>query len=81
MLIKNGHIVDPSQGIDAPGDLRITGNQIAEIGALVPEAGEEVINAHGLIVAPGLVDAHVHFRDPGQTYKESVETGAAAAAA
>jgi dihydroorotase len=81
MLIKNGHIVDPSQGIDAPGDLRITGNQIAEIGALVPEAGEAVINAHGLIVAPGLVDAHVHFRDPGQTYKESVETGAVAAAA
>ncbi|MGN1390085.1 MAG: dihydroorotase [Bulleidia sp.] len=81
MLIKNGRIVDPSQGIDALMDLRIARDQIAEIGTLSPEPEEELIDAEGLVVAPGLVDAHVHFRDPGQTYKETVETGAAAAAA
>lgn len=81
MLIKNGHILDPSQGIDALMDLRISEDKIAEIGTLSPKHQEEVIDVRGLIIAPGLVDAHVHFRDPGQTYKESVETGASAAAA
>lgn len=84
MLIKSGHVMDPASGFDALADIRINDGKITGIeksGTLVPEAGEEVISAEGLTVAPGLVDVHVHFRDPGFTWKEDLNTGAAAAAA
>lgn len=81
MLIKNGRIIDPAKGLDQTGDLRIKDGKIAGIGSFAPAEGEEVIEARGLVVCPGLVDVHVHFRDPGQTWKEDVTTGAAAAAA
>ncbi len=81
MLIRNGHLIDPASGLDQTGDLRLENGRIAGIGSLTPEDGEEVLDATGKVVCPGLVDVHVHFRDPGQTWKEDIHTGAAAAAA
>ncbi|MCD8196062.1 MAG: dihydroorotase [Lachnospiraceae bacterium] len=80
MLIQNGRVVDPVTGTDEVMDIRIEGSRIAETGKNLECAGEQVIDASGLVVAPGLMDAHVHFRDPGYTYKEDILTGAAAAA-
>lgn len=81
MLIKNGTILSPGSGEQFQGDLRTDGEFITEIGTLTARDGEQVIDANGCIVAPGLVDVHVHFRDPGFTYKEDLHTGARAAAA
>ena len=83
MLIKNGLILSPDTGLQTRGDLRITDGIITEIetsGTLTPQPGEQVIDASSYVVAPGLVDIHVHFRDPGLTYKEDIHTGAMAAA-
>ena len=93
ILIKKGHIVDPVTETDAIKDILISGKKILSIedeitpddtkkyiGDVIPDDGLEIIDADGLVVAPGLVDAHVHFRDPGFTYKEDIITGAAAAA-
>ncbi len=80
MLIQNGRVVDPVTGTDEILDIRVEGPRIVETGKNLNSAGEQVIEASGLVVAPGLMDAHVHFRDPGYTYKEDILTGAAAAA-
>ena len=80
LLIQNGRVVDPVTGTDAVLDVRIDENKITEVGEHLDVAGADVIDAAGKVVAPGLVDVHVHFRDPGFTYKEDIETGAAAAA-
>ncbi|MCD8363994.1 MAG: dihydroorotase [Lachnospiraceae bacterium] len=80
MLIRNGRVVDPVTGTDELMDIRTEGPRIVETGKNLESAGEQVIDASGLVVAPGLMDAHVHFRDPGFTYKEDILTGAAAAA-
>ena len=86
--IKNGRLIDPGRGMDGLGDVILEEGKIARIiwrgqeeGA-VPEVPEnaQVIDAAGKVVAPGLADVHVHFRDPGFTYKEDIDTGAAAAA-
>ena len=89
LLITGGHVVDPASGIDQARDVLIRNGLIAAIdqpgafgktgGATV--SGTEVFDATGLIVAPGLIDLHVHLREPGQTYKESILTGTRAAAA
>lgn len=80
--IKNGRVVDPASGIDEALDVVLEDGRIKALGKFPKtEAYEEVIDAEGKIVAPGLVDIHVHFRDPGLTYKEDIVTGAAAAAA
>lgn len=82
ILIKNGRVVDPASGIDEALDVVLEDGRIKALGKFPKtEAYEEVIDAAGKIVAPGLVDIHVHFRDPGLTYKEDIVTGAAAAAA
>lgn len=81
MLIQNGRLLNPADGTDGLFDLRIADGKVAEIGKLKPIDGEEIIDASGCIVSPGFVDVHVHFRDPGLTYKEDLETGSRAAAA
>lgn len=80
ILIKNGRVIDPAKGTDDVMDMVIDGGKIKAIGHY-PENGEyeTVIDASGLTVGPGLIDVHVHFRDPGLTYKEDIGTGAAAA--
>jgi dihydroorotase len=80
--LKNGRILDPATGIDTYADLRIREGRVAEIGAeLSPEAGETVIDCTDCWIAPGLVDIHVHLREPGQSHKETLQTGGAAAVA
>ena len=80
ILIKDGRIIDPKRGIDDVLDIVIDGGKIAKIGKYQKsEEYETIIDAKGMVVAPGLVDVHVHFRDPGLTYKEDIQTGAAAA--
>jgi dihydroorotase len=83
ILIKNGRLIDPSQNIDGPRDVLLKDGLTAALerpGAL-PEAGSRVIDARGRWVLPGLIDMHVHLREPGHEYKETVASGARAAAA
>ena len=81
MLLKNGHLIDPATRTAAPLDIRITNGIITELATdLAPQNEEEILDLSGLTVAPGLVDTHVHFRDPGLTYKEDIHTGSLAAA-
>lgn len=82
ILIKNGLLIDPASKTEAKGDLRIEGDQIIERGpSLKANKDEEVIDAHGCWVAPGLIDMHTHMRDLGQKDKEDLHTGTRAAAA
>ena len=82
MIIKNGLLIDPVKEESYVADLKIADGKIAEIAEnIVAADGEEVIDAAGKCVAPGLIDGHVHFRDPGLTYKEDIHTGALSAAA
>jgi len=82
MLIQGGRVIDPASGRDEIADVAIQGGAIAEIGrSLSSSAVDEVVDAKGLLVAPGLIDPHVHLREPGQEDRETIETGSAAAAA
>ncbi|MFS1663456.1 dihydroorotase [Streptococcus sp. zg-JUN1979] len=81
LLIKNGRVVDPKSHFDKVCDLLIHQGRIKAIGEALEADEAEVIDASGLVVAPGLVDIHVHFREPGQTHKEDIHTGALAAQA
>lgn len=81
MIIKNGFIIDPATQKSGKFDIRIENGVIRQIAADLPVADSgEMIDAEGLTVAPGLVDTHIHFRDPGFTYKEDLHTGALSAA-
>lgn len=79
LLIKNGRVVDPVTKTDKVMDVLIDKDMILETGKQLNREDAEIIDAAGLVVAPGLVDTHVHFRDPGFTYKEDIITGANAA--
>jgi dihydroorotase len=82
ILIQGGRVVDPSQDLDGSFDVLIEDGAIAKIdGKIDKPENVEVIDAAGLVVAPGLIDIHVHLREPGQEYKETVRTGTMAAAA
>ncbi len=78
-LIKNGHLVDPKNKIDEPMDLLLENGKVAKVGKKLAEKTDREIDAQGKIVCPGLIDMHVHFRQPGYEYKETIETGMRAA--
>jgi dihydroorotase len=82
LLVQGGRVVDPSQALDAVRDVLLRGGRVAEIGEhLAPGKDAEVFDASGAIVAPGFIDMHVHLREPGQTHKETIASGSAAAVA
>jgi len=83
ILIRGGRVIDPASQLDAPRDVLLRDGKIAalENPGAIKAPGAEIIDAKGLIVAPGLIDIHVHLREPGQAYKETIATGTAAAAA
>jgi dihydroorotase len=82
ILIQGGRVIDPSQDLDGTFDVLIEDGAVAKIdGRIDKPDNTEVIDAAGLVVAPGLIDIHVHLREPGQEYKETVRTGTLAAAA
>ncbi|WP_446745002.1 dihydroorotase [Silvibacterium acidisoli] len=83
ILIRGGHLIDPASGVDALRDVLLVDGKVAAVDApgKIKNGDADVIDAKGLVVAPGLVDIHVHLREPGQGYKETIATGTAAAAA
>ena len=82
LLIRNGRVIDPAGSIDAVQDVLLEGDRIERIGrALAAPEDTPVLDATGKIVCPGFIDLHVHLREPGQEYKETVATGTRAAAA
>jgi dihydroorotase len=83
LLIKGGHLIDPAAKINAPMDVLLRDGRVAEVAPpnKTRGAADERFDARGLIVAPGFIDLHVHLREPGQSYKETIATGTAAAAA
>ena len=80
ILIKNGRLIDPKTQFDAVCDLLIEDDKIIEIGENLSAEDAKIIDATGKVIAPGLIDVHVHFREPGQTHKEDIHTGSLAAA-
>jgi dihydroorotase len=83
LLIKGGLVVDPAQDLMEPRDLLLTDGKVAALAppGTIPAEGRQVIEAAGLVVTPGLIDMHVHLREPGEEYKETIATGTKAAAA
>ena len=83
LLIKGGQLVDPAARVNAPMDVLLRDGRVAEIALpnKIRGGADEQIDARGLIVAPGFIDLHVHLREPGQGYKETIASGTAAAAA
>ena len=80
LLIKNGRVVDPANGIDEKCDVLIVDGKIAGVGK-IEKSAQPVIDAAGKLVTPGLIDIHVHFREPGDEEEETIESGSAAAVA
>jgi dihydroorotase len=81
LVIRGARVVDPSQGLDRVADVFIENGKVSSIGGSIPMEVTEVLDARGLVAIPGLVDMHVHLREPGFEYKETIATGTAAAAA
>jgi dihydroorotase len=84
LLVKNARLIDPSQAWDGPADLLVDQGRVAAVAGTLTDvqAGQaDVVDAQGKVLVPGLIDLHVHFREPGQTAKECIETGARAAVA
>jgi dihydroorotase len=83
LLIRGGHLIDPAAKINAPMDVLLRDGRVAEVGPpnKIRGSADEKFDAKGLVVAPGFIDLHVHLREPGQSYKETIATGSAAAAA
>lgn len=81
LRIHGGHVIDPKNGIDDVVDILVSDGKVAKVGKGLKEKADKSIDAKGLIVTPGLVDIHVHFREPGREDKETLETGSRAALA
>ncbi|MFQ5350602.1 MAG: amidohydrolase family protein, partial [Thermoanaerobaculia bacterium] len=82
LLVRGGRVVDPSQDLDAVADVLIEDGEVTRVGeGIRPGRYAEIVEAESLVVAPGLIDMHVHLREPGQEYKETIESGTRAAAA
>src|SRR5450432_3323355 len=81
LVIKNGRVVDPAQNMDRVCDVAIEDGIIRQVAEAIDTTGSEVIDATGQIVAPGFIDMHVHLREPGFEYAETIESGSRAAAA
>ncbi len=82
LLIKGGHVVDPSQNIDGKCDILVEGSRILKVESEIPVSeADKVLDASGLTVTPGFIDLHAHLRDPGQEWKEDIESGSLAAVA
>lgn len=82
ILLENARILDPADGVDTTGDLLVRDGRIAAVGMGVPRPDDAILlKCDGMWVVPGLMDMHVHLREPGEEYKETIETGTAAAAA
>src|SRR6266567_3599216 len=83
LLIHGGRVIDPVAKVDAVMDILLRDGQVAEVGLpnKIRGGADDKFDARGLIVAPGFIDLHVHLREPGQTHKETIATGTAAAAA
>src|SRR5687767_9577796 len=80
-LLRNGRIIDPASGRDETGDLLIVDGKIGDAAAKQPPGEVDEIDCAGLIISPGLIDIHVHLREPGQSHKETIASGTGAAAA
>src|SRR4051794_4391707 len=81
-LLKGGRVIDPANGRDGVFDLLIDGSRIIRVGRDLPADGAKVVDVpSGLVIVPGLIDMHVHLREPGQEHKETVASGTAAAVA
>jgi len=80
-IIKSARVIDPSSGLDETGDLLVRDGRVASVGETVERDDAVVIDGRGLIVCPGLIDVHVHLREPDGEHKETIETGSRAAAA
>src|SRR5260370_39460174 len=83
LLVKNGRVIDPARNTDATLDVLLDGERIAEVapaGKISSTNGFEVLDAGGLVVAPGFIDLHAHLRETGQESSETIETGTRAAA-
>ncbi|HEU5415076.1 MAG TPA: amidohydrolase family protein, partial [Candidatus Angelobacter sp.] len=83
LSIRNGLVIDPAQKLEGKYDLLLKDGRVAEVAAAgkLRGKGDETINARGLVVCPGLIDIHVHLREPGQSHKETIASGTMAAAA
>jgi len=83
LLIKGGHLIDPAARINTPMDVLLRDGRVADVAPTNKIRGgtDETFDAYGLVVAPGFIDLHVHLREPGQSYKETISSGTAAAAA
>ncbi|MEO8451208.1 MAG: amidohydrolase family protein, partial [Gemmatimonadota bacterium] len=82
LLIRGARVIDPSRGTDGIADVLVSGGRIEGVGLNIPDPeGGVIVDGTGKVVSPGLVDVHVHLREPGQEHMETIATGAMAAVA
>src|SRR6187399_3754809 len=81
LLLKNGTLLDPSQNLQRKGDLLLRDGKVAAIGDVGSSSADRVVDAKDLLVTPGLIDVHVHFREPGDEEEETIASGSASAVA